>query len=710
MKVEKFTTKIGGKELTFEIGKLAEQATGAVTVRYGDTVVLATAVVSGTVREGIDYFPFMIDYEEKMYASGKIKGSRFIKREGRPSDKAVLTGRLVDRPLRPLFNKYLRNDVQVIITVLSADLENDPVTLATNAASATLVLTGIPFKGPIGAVRVGMVDDKFVLNPTYEQVEEGKLDLTVAGTKEKVLMAEAAVKELPEEKMLEAIEFGHQALKPLVEIQEKIKKHAQEFPKDKLVYAKPEESLENAVQKTVNGGLDEIVESLDRDFRHEKLDQIKESISEQYQNQIESGEISKPVLMEIIDDFLGEKVREKILKEEVRPDGRKLDEIRPINCEVGVLPRTHGSGLFTRGQTQVLSITTLGSVGDEQIIDDMDVDKKKRFFHHYNFPPYSVGEVAPLRGPSRRDIGHGDLVERAFELLIPPKDNFPYTVRVVSEVLSSNGSSSMASICGTSLSLMDAGVKISPVSGIAMGLVTDGKSNKILSDIQGIEDVAGDMDFKVAGTQKGITALQFDLKIEGIDFKLISEILKRSKASRAFILGKMLEALKEPRRDFSPYAPRVFSLKVKQDQIRNVIGKGGETINKIIDETGVEIDIDDEGLVTISSPDSEACEKALDWVKNLTREVEVGEVFKGKVTGIKDFGAFVEILPGQEGLLHISEIADRRIDKVEDVLKLGGEVKVMVIDVDNQGRIKLSKRVVDSKNKKDHRVEGKGKR
>ena len=710
MEVEKFTTKVGGKELTFEIGKLAEQATGAVTVRYGDTVVLATAVVSGTVREGIDYFPFMIDYEEKMYASGKIKGSRFIKREGRPSDKAVLTGRLVDRPLRPLFDKYLRNDVQVIITVLSADLENDPVTFATNAASATLVLTGIPFKGPIGAVRVGMVDDKFVLNPTYEQVEEGKLDLTVAGTKEKVLMAEAAVKELPEEKMLEAIEFGHQALKPLVEIQEKIKKHAQEFPKDKLVYAKPEESLKKTVQKAVNKDLDEIIKSLDRNFRHQKLDQVKENISEQYKSQIESGEVGKSVLMEVIDDFLGEKVREKILKEEVRPDGRKLDEIRPINCEVGVLPRTHGSGLFTRGQTQVLSVTTLGSVGDEQIIDDMDVDKKKRFFHHYNFPPYSVGEVAPLRGPSRRDIGHGGLVERAFESLIPPKDDFPYTVRVVSEVLSSNGSSSMASICGTSLSLMDAGVKISPVSGIAMGLVTDGKSNKILSDIQGIEDAAGDMDFKVAGTQKGITALQFDLKIEGIDFKLISEILERSKASRAFVLGKMLEALKEPRHDFSPYAPRVFSLKVKQDQIRNVIGKGGETINKIIDETGVEIDIDDEGLVTISSPDSEACEKALDWVKSLTREVEVGETFKGKVTGIKDFGAFVEILPGQEGLLHISEIADRRIDKVEDVLKLGGEVKVMVIDVDNQGRIKLSKRVVDSKDKKDHRVEGKGKR
>ncbi len=697
MENKKLQTEVGGKELSFELGKLAEQADGAATVRYGDTVILATAVISKSIRGDIDFFPLMIDYEEKMYASGKIKGSRFIKREGRPSEKAVITGRLVDRPLRPLFNKYLRNDIQVIITVLSADLENDPASFAINAASAALVLAGVPFNGPVGAVRVGLVDDKFIVNPTYEQAKEGELDLTIAGTKEKVLMVEASSKEVSEEKILEAIEFGHKALQPILELQEQLKKFAQKFPEDKLVTAKLDDKITAEVEKAIDGDLNEVIASDDRDFRNQKLEEVKTKVLEQYK---ENDEVSSSALAETIDNAFSEKVREKILKEEIRPDGRKLNEIRPITCEAGLLPRTHGSGLFTRGQTQALSITTLGSIGDEQIIDDMDIDDKKRFLHHYNFPPFSVGEVAPLRGPGRRDIGHGNLVEKTFDSLIPDKEKFPYTIRVVSEVLSSNGSSSMASVCGTSLSLMDAGVKIKPVSGIAMGLVTDGKgSDKILSDIQGIEDHAGDMDFKVAGTEDGITAIQFDLKINGISFDLIGEVLKRSKEDRASIREKIMAVIPESRAELSEYAPKVVSLQIKTEKIKDVIGKGGETINKIIDETGVDINIDDDGLVTISSPDTKACDKALKWVNDLVREVEPGEMFDGKVTRIMDFGAFVEVLPGKEGLVHISELADHRVEKVTDVLKEGDKVKVIVLEIDDKGRINLSKRVAESKDK-----------
>ncbi len=696
MNVKQFKTSIGGKELILETGKFAEQASGEVTARYGDTVVLATAVISKGVREGIDYFPFMIDYEEKMYASGKIKGSRFIKREGRPTEKAVLTGRLVDRPLRPLFNKYLRNDLQVVLTVFSADLENDPATFAINAASAALILSGVPFNGPVGAVRIGYHEDKFIVNPTYEQIKEGKLDLTVAGSKDKVLMVEAAVKELSEEKVMEAIEFGHKALQPVIKLQEELKPLAKKIDEAKLTYAKPDEKIKAEIGKKIEKDLEAILDSGNRDFRQEKRDEINEKISEEYKEAIEKGEISRAILGEIIDDFLAQKARKRILEKKVRPDGRKINEIRPITCEAGLLPRTHGSGLFTRGETQVLSVTTLGSVADEQIIDDMDIDEKKRFMHHYNFPPFSTGEVAPLRGPSRRDIGHGDLVERSFESLIPPKEKFPYTIRVVSEVLSSNGSSSMASVCATTLSLMDAGVKIKPVTGIAMGLVSDEKDNhQILTDIQGIEDAAGDMDFKVAGTKDGITAVQADFKIEGISLKLVKETLDRAKIDRGVILEKILKVIPESRLELSRYAPRVVSIQVKKEQIRDVIGKGGEMINKIIDETGTEIDIDDDGLVTITAVDPEACKKAADWVKNLTREVTVGEIFDGKVAEIRDFGAFVTILPGKDGLLHISELAPYRVNKVEDIVKVGDTVKVMVIGIDDQGKIRLSKRVVE---------------
>jgi len=695
MSVKKLVTEVGGKKLILETGKFAEQASGEVTARYGDTVILATAVISKNVREGIDYFPFVVDYEEKMYAAGKIKGSRFIKREGKPTEKAILTGRLVDRPLRPLFNKYLRNDIQVILTVFSADLENDPATFAINAASAALILSGVPFNGPVGAVRIGCQKDKFILNPTYEQIKEGKLDLTVAGTKDKVLMVEAAAKELPEEKIMEAIEFGHKALQPIIELQEKLRPLAKKIDPDKLVYAKPDDKLVQEVKSKVEKGIDEIVASNDRDFRHKRIDELEEETWENYKEAIEKGETTKAILRDIVNDFLAEKARKRILEKKIRPDGRKINEIRPITCEAGLLPRTHGSGLFTRGETQVLSVTTLGSVADEQIIDDMDIDEKKRFMHHYNFPPFSTGEVAPLRGPSRRDIGHGDLVERAFESLIPPKEKFPYTIRVVSEVLSSNGSSSMASVCATTLSLMDAGVQIKPVAGIAMGLITDDKGNyQILSDIQGIEDAAGDMDFKIAGTKDGITAIQADFKVEGISLKLVEEILSRAKTDRAVIMEKILQAIPAPRKELSPYAPRVISIQIKKEQIKDVIGRGGEMINKIIDETGAEIDIDDGGLVTITAVDPEACKKAVDWVKNLTRDVTVGEVFDGKVTEIREFGAFVEILPGKEGLLHISELASYRVNKVEDIVKVGDTLKVMIIGVDNEGKIRLSKRVL----------------
>ncbi|KKT93302.1 MAG: polyribonucleotide nucleotidyltransferase, polyribonucleotide nucleotidyltransferase [Parcubacteria group bacterium GW2011_GWC1_45_14] len=693
MEQKKWSLQIGGRVLEIETGLLAGQANGAVTVRYGDTVVLATAVMSKGASRISGYFPLMVDYEERYYAAGKIKGSRFIKREGRPSDDAILTGRVVDRTIRPLFDARMRNEVQVVVTVLSIDGENDPDIVSMIAASAALTLSDIPWNGPIGAVRVGRLKGDLILNPVNGELADGDMDLILSGTKEKINMIEAGIKEISEEEVAQAFEFGFDAIKKISSFIEDIQK---EIGKEKsapaLLAGEPE--FEAKVKEILlANNLGEALYDKNKQVIEEKLKAIKEVVNSYIKETYTEGiDRLKEVAEQVFEEVSDEIVHENVLSSGQRPDGRQLDEIRHIDCKVGILPRTHGTGLFTRGETQALTVTTLGSPGDEQIIDTMEIDTKKRYIHHYNFPPFSVGEVRPMRGPGRREIGHGALAERALIPVLPPKEEFPYTILLVSEILSSNGSSSMASTCGSTLSLMDAGVPIKrPVSGIAMGIIIgkDG-SYKVLTDIQGLEDHYGDMDFKVAGTENGITALQMDVKVDGITVEMLRDVLAQSKGNRKTILEKMLAVIPETRKEMSQYAPRIITMHINPEKIRNVIGTGGKIINEIIDSTGVEIDIEDDGSIFITSPDQQSAAKAQEWINNLTHEVKAGETFNAKITRLMNFGAFAEILPGQEGLIHISQLADHRVEKVEDVVKIGDVVPVKVIEIDSQGRINLS--------------------
>ncbi|OGB73586.1 polyribonucleotide nucleotidyltransferase [candidate division Kazan bacterium RIFCSPHIGHO2_01_FULL_44_14] len=688
--MEKFETQLGEAKLTLETGRLAGLANGSVTLRIGDTVVLATAVVAATPRENIDFFPLMIDYEERFYASGKISGSRFIKREGRPSEDAILSARLIDRPLRPLFPKGFHNDVQVVITVLSADLVHDPDVLSITAASAALMQAGAPFNGPVAGVRVGLVDDKFILNPTYEQRAKSQLDLVVAGTRDAIMMVEAGALEVSEAKMVDAIEFAHKSLQPAIEIQHELVKRLN-VANDKYEVTTTPAELKTNIATRLGGQLEEALYHPEKIVRNTKLDTLRQAIWEEFI----SEENPEAVVADIFSKVVSEEFRRNILEHDKRPDGRKLDQIRPLSIEVGVLPRPHGSALFTRGETQALSTVTLGSLDDEQVLDTMELDTTKRYMHHYNFPPYATGEVKPMRTTGRREIGHGALAERALMPMIPSREDFPYTIRVVSEILASNGSSSMASVCGSTLSLMDAGVPIKkPVAGIAMGLVTGEGKYKILTDIAGIEDFNGDMDFKVAGSRDGITALQMDIKVAGITKQIMSEALAQAKQAREFLLAEMGKIISAPRPELSPFAPRVIVVKVPQDRIGEVIGPGGRVINEIIDRAGgkgvTNISIEEDGNAFITSSDPKLGEQAAQTIRDMMREIKPGEKFHGRVTRIMDFGAFVEVLPGREGLVHISQLADRRIDRVTDVVKEGDMLDVVVTEIDNLGRINLS--------------------
>lgn len=689
--------ELAGRELVIETGLLANQAHGAVTVSLGDTVIFSSAVM-GDVREGTDFFPMMVDYEEKYYAAGKIKGSRFIKREGRPSERAVINSRLIDRPIRPLFPKGMINDVQLICTVLSCDMEVEPGTTALIAASAALTISGMPFEGPVGAVRMGYVEEngsgKIVINPTYEQVEKGKLDLVVAGTMEAITMVEAAAKEVSEDIILQALQMAHEEIKKICALQLKLKEAMNPQPREVIMVEKPE-AVVTAVEQFLNKEMMDGVTGKTKKEVKERIHDVENDLMEKCAAQLEAGEFTKSQLKEAINSALEKNMRNNILEKEVRLDGRKVDEIRTLSSMVGILPRPHGSALFQRGETQALTMTTLGGPGAAQIVDTMDKDEERRYFHHYNFPPYSVGEVKPLRGPSRRDIGHGDLAERALLPVIPSKAEFPYTIWVASEIMSCNGSSSMASVCGSTLSLMHAGVPIKrPVAGIAMGLVAKNKDlaqgYKILTDIQGMEDFAGDMDFKVTGSSEGITALQMDIKVKGLSLDVMKEALDRAKQARSAVLEHMATTIAQPNKELSKYAPMIMFMNINPDLIKVVIGKGGETIQKITAECDVEIDVEQDGLITITAKDQESGQKALDWVKRLTYEPKVGDVFDGKVVKIMEFGAFVEFLPGKDGLVHISELAKERVNKVEDVVKEGDTLKVKLMAKDSQGRYNLS--------------------
>ena len=681
-----FEMELGGRKLVIENGKMAKQANGAVLVRYGDTVVLVTATASAEPREGVDFFPLTVDYEEKMYAAGKIPGG-FIKREGRPSSDAILCARLIDRPIRPLFPKGYRNDVQIVATVMSVEQDNAPELAAMIGASAALTVSDIPFNGPIAGVRVGRVNDEFVINPTEEQRKVSTLNLTVAGSYDAVMMVEAGANELPEEVILDAILFGHQEIKRIVEFQNEIRNECGKEKREAKLFTVPEE-LMTAVRDYTKDRLDEATRNPDKLDRDAHIADINAEAMEHFL--VEYPEMDKEIAI-ALHDIEKEIVRRMITHEKIRPDGREVEEVRPVSCEVGLLPRTHGSGLFTRGQTQILTVTTLGPLGDEQIIDGLGPETTKHYIHHYNFPGYSVGEAKPIRSPGRREIGHGALAERALVPVIPTTEEFPYTIRLVSEVLESNGSSSMGSVCGSTLSLMNAGVPIKrPVSGVAMGLVKEGDKYTILTDIQGMEDAFGDMDFKVAGTTEGVTAIQMDIKVAGIDRDILYSALQQAKRGRAFILGKMLECIDKPAAELSPYAPRVETIKIKVDKIRDVIGTGGKVVKKIIDETGVQIDIHEDGNIFISSVDAESMKKARQMIEDIVREVEVGEVYTGKVTRLMKFGAFIEVLPGKEGLCHISQLADHRVEKVEDVVQVGDQLQVKVVEIDDKGRVNLS--------------------
>ena len=700
-----YETELAGRKLTLETGKLAGLANGSVLVRYGDTVVLVDVTASKEPRDGIDFFPLSVDYEEKLYAVGKIPGS-YTKREGKPSDKAILTSRAIDRPLRPLFPKDFRNDVCVVATVLSVEQDNQPEICAMIGASAALSISDIPFGGPTAAVAVGYVNDEIVINPTEEQRKNSRLTLTVAGTKDKIAMIEAGADEIPDDIMLEAIKKAHKEIKKLCTFISKMQK---EIGKPKFEYKSfaVDEEIYNDVEANYKDKMYEAVQAVDKEVRDENIDKLTDEIVAYFSEKV-GEEKTEELMSDIatsIHDLEKKCVREMIYNEHKRPDGRKIDEIRPLSCEVGLLPRVHGSALFTRGQTQVLSVATLGMVSEEQSLDGIDTEESKRYMHQYNFPSYSVGEARPSRGPGRREIGHGALAEKALVPVIPSEEEFPYAIRVVSEVLSSNGSTSQASICASTLALMDAGVPIKrPVAGISTGLVTapDGSDNYVmLTDIQGIEDFFGDMDFKVGGTEKGITAIQVDIKVDGLSYKIIKEAFERTRKARKYILEEvMLKQLDKPRAEISEYAPKIINMKIKVDKIKDVIGTGGKTINKIIDETGVKIDIQEDGQVFIYSEDEKKAKRAKEIIEEIVREIEVGQVYEGTVIKLMNFGAFVDLGAGKEGLVHISKISNDRIKNIEDVLHEGDKVKVKVIEIDDQDRINLSMKDVEENKEK----------
>lgn len=700
----KFTYKLAGRDLIVTTGKVAEQAGGACLVQYGDTVVLATATGSKEPREGINFFPLSVDYEEKLYSVGKIPGG-FIKREGRPSEKAILTSRLIDRPIRPLFPEGFRNDVQVITTVLSVDQDHSPEIVAMIGSSIALSISDIPFNGPTASVLVGLIDSEFVINPNSKEREKSDIHLVVSGTENAIMMVEAGANIVKEETILKGILTAHEEIKGLCKF---INEITQEIGKTKREFNvfKPNEEIEKEIIEFGKEKLISAINTFEKQERLENIDNVSAEIKEVF---IEKYPESEKDIDEIIENMLKKEVRRLITEENTRPDNRKVDEIRPISTEVGLLPRAHGSGLFTRGQTQVLTIATLGVMSEAQMIDGLGEEDSKRYMHHYNFPPYSVGDTRPMRGPGRREIGHGALAERALDPVIPSEEEFPYTLRLVSEVLSSNGSSSQASVCGSTLSLLDAGVPIkAPVAGIAMGLIKEEDKIAVLADIQGMEDHLGDMDFKVAGTEEGITAIQMDIKISGIDKPILEEALEKARLGRLFILNKMNETISLPRKNVSSYAPKIYTMEVNPDKIRDIIGPGGKVINKIIDETGVKIDIEDSGKVFIAAVSFEAGEKAIDMIEKIVKEIEVGEIYLGKVTRITNFGAFVDVLNGKEGLVHISNIARERINKVEDVLSVGDEIKVKVMEIDKQGRVNLSRKVLlpeENKTNKDKTTE-----
>lgn len=691
---QRWEMTLGGRQLVIEYGQVAKQSNAAVLARYGDTVVLVTAVMATKAREGIDFFPLLVDYEERLYAVGKIPGG-FIKREGRPPESAILAARMIDRPIRPLFPEGFRNDVQVVATVLSVEPDNEPSLVAMIGASAALHISEIPFAGPIGGVKVGRIDGQFILNPTIAEQEKSDLQFVVSGTKDAIMMVEAGAKEVTEDEALDAIMFGHEAIKQIVEFIEKIRS---EIGKPKVVVSlyEPDPAIDKQVRDFATEKMVAAIKCSDKLLREEQIEKVKEE-TKAYMKEVLGetyGDFAK-VVDEVLETIVKEEVRKMIAIDKIRPDGRGLSEIRPISCDTGLLPRTHGSGLFTRGQTQVLTVCTLGRVSEEQILDGLGEENSKRYIHHYNFPSYSVGEVRPQRSPGRREIGHGALAERALVPVIPNEDEFPYTIRLVSEVLESNGSSSQASVCGSTLALMDAGVPIkNPVAGVAMGLLMYDQNFAILTDIQGLEDHFGDMDFKVAGTRNGITAIQMDIKIKGIDRKILAQALAQARDGRLFILDKMMQTLAEPRKELSQYAPRIITFEIDPDRIRDVIGPGGKMIRKIVEATGAEIDIEDDGRVFIAAVDSNAGQKAEQMIRRLTSDVEVGTIYMGKVTRLMNFGAFVEVLPGKEGLVHISQLDKERVAKVEDVVNVGDEIMVKVIEIDKQGRVNLSRKAV----------------
>lgn len=691
----KLETEFCGQTLSIETGRLAFLADGAVTVRYGDTVVLGTAVVDHKPRAGADFFPMMVDYEEKMYAAGKISGSRFIKREGRASDHATLAARLIDRPIRPLFPKGFRNEVQAVATVLSTDSQYSTETLGITAVSTALMLSGAPFEGPVAGVKVGLVDDELVAFPNAEQMQRSRLDLTVAGTEDAIMMVEAGAHEVDEDTMLQALELAHEAIQPLIKLQKDLREQVQPQAMEYELAAEDEE-LQHAIADFLSDKLGPAIRHESRWERHKGFNNLKEATFEHFASK-HPDKFEHAHIEAAFEEAIKADVRAAILDEHERPDKRKPSDIRDISCEVGMLPRTHGSGLFTRGTTQVLNITTLASPGYAQIIDTMEEDDKKHFMHHYNFPGFSTGEVRPMRGPGRREIGHGALAERGLEAVIPSQEDFPYVIRTVSEVMTSNGSTSMGSVCAATLSLMDAGVPIQrPVSGIAMGLMMseDGSDYEILSDIAGEEDFAGDMDFKVAGSREGITALQMDIKIKGLTTDILKAALERAREGRLHILEEMLKTIDAPRQELNAQAPRIIQHRIDPAKIGNVIGKGGETIQKIVEDTGAQVDIDDDGTVHIAGEQGNAAgaEAALDTIKELTEDPEVGTIYEGKVVKVMEYGAFVEISPGKDGLLHISELDERHIDDIHNELQEGDTVRVKLIAVDDMGRLKLSKK------------------
>lgn len=685
-----YSIELGGRTLTMEIGKIAKQANGAVLVRYGDTAVVVAATGTKTPREGVDFFPLTVDFEEKMYAVGKIPGG-FIKREGRPAETAILTSRLIDRPIRPMFPEGYHNDVQIVATAVSVDPDNAPDIPAMIGASCALSISDIPFEGPIAGVRVGMIDGQYIINPTIEQAKVSRLNLAVAGTKDAILMVEAGAKEISEDEMLDAIWFGHEEIKKLVEWQEKIMAEVGKPKMEVPVYEPPAE-LAAEIEAYGAEQLKAALMDANKLEREENVARIKAEIADAFMEKYPDN--AKDVAY-ITQKLVKKIVRRTISVDKIRPDGRALDEVRPVTCEVGLLARPHGSALFTRGQTQILNVLALAPLSEAQTLDGLGVELTKRYIHHYNFPPYSVGETKPLRSPGRREIGHGALAERALLPVIPTEEEFPYAIRLVSETLESNGSSSMGSVCASTLSLMDAGVPIkAPVAGVAMGLVKDGDYFTILTDIQGLEDALGDMDFKVAGTKNGITAIQMDIKIDGINKEIFKQALAQAKRGREHIMGIMLDCIAEPRKELSKYAPKITTIHVDPEKISKIIGPGGKTIKKIVEETGAKIDIEEDGRVYIAAVNSEEAAKAIDMINGITAEAEVGKVYTGKVTRLMAFGAFVEILPGKEGLVHISQLSTERVNKVEDVVSVGDEIVVKVTEIDQKGRINLSRKAV----------------